>query len=307
MHHIRIATRKSQLALWQAEHVADRLRALYPNREVTLVPITTEGDRILNQPLAKIGGKGLFIKELEVAMLEDKADIAVHSMKDVGVHFPPEFTLSTILEREDPFDAFVSNHYQRFQDLPQGAKIGTCSLRRRMNLAYYRPDLQLIDLRGNVQTRLAKLDNGDYDAIILACAGLKRLGLQTRIAQKLGADISLPAIGQGAIGIECRKNDSAISELLAPLNHEATAICVRAERVINERLEGSCQVPIAAYATLTNDHITLQTRIGTPDGRSIITAEDSAPIAQAQALAHRLADKLIEQGALDILQQVRGA
>ena len=301
---IRIATRESRLALWQAEHVAARLRALYPHIAVTLVPMTTRGDQILDAPLARIGGKGLFIKELEIAMQEDRADIAVHSMKDVGVHFPDGFVLAAILARANPFDAFVANHYAQFAELPQGAKVGTCSLRRRMQLAAIRPDLQLLDLRGNVQTRLDKLDRGEFDAIILACAGLERLALGARIRETLPAHISLPAIGQGAIGIECRA-DSPIYPLLAALNDADTALCVQTERILNQRLEGSCQVPLAAFARLTDNAIDLHTRIGLPDGSRILEESGRAPRGEASALAHRLTERLIARGALDILAALR--
>lgn len=304
MQHIRIATRQSKLALWQAEHVAQQLRQHHPHLSVELIPITTQGDKILNQPLAKIGGKGLFIKELEIAMLEDKADIAVHSMKDVGVDLPQEFTLAAILERDTPLDALVSNQYDSLETLPLNARIGTCSLRRRMNLAAQRPDLQLIDLRGNLQTRLAKLDHQEYDAIVLACAGLKRLNLAQRIRQILPAKTSLPAIGQGAIGIECRHDNLALLNLLQTLNHAPTALCVRTERIINTRLQGSCQVPIAAYATLEGERIHLQTRLGTPDGKTILQAQGQDHQHNAEALGHRLADQLIEQGAPELLQKI---
>ncbi|MDO4776124.1 MAG: hydroxymethylbilane synthase [Cardiobacteriaceae bacterium] len=297
---IRIATRESRLALWQAEHVAARLRARYPEIEVNLVPMTTQGDQILNTPLAQIGGKGLFIKELEVAMQEGRADIAVHSMKDVGVHFPDGFALAAILARANPFDAFVSNDYAHFADLPHGARVGTCSLRRRMQIAAARPDIELLDLRGNVQTRLAKLDRGDFDAIILACAGLERLGLNDRIREMLPAALSLPAIGQGAIGIECRE-DSPVFALVAALNDEETALCVKTERIINERLEGSCQVPIAAFATLNAGTLRLQARIGLPDGSRMLEENGEVPRGQAAELAHQLVDRLIARGALDIL------
>lgn len=297
---IRIATRESRLALWQAEHVAARLRALYPDIDVNLVPMTTRGDQILDTPLARIGGKGLFIKELEVAMQEGRADIAVHSMKDVGVHFPDGFALAAILPRANPFDAFVSNHYARFADLPHGARIGTCSLRRRMQLAAMRPDLELLDLRGNVQTRLDKLDRGDFDAIILACAGLERLQLGHRIRETLSQEISLPAIGQGAIGIECRA-DSPVYPLVAVLNDADTALCVKTERILNQRLEGSCQVPLAAFARLEGKEVSLHTRIGLPDGSRVLEESGRTSADHADTLAHALTDRLIARGALDIL------
>jgi hydroxymethylbilane synthase len=297
---IRIATRESKLALWQAEHVAARLRAHYPHLAVRLVPMTTRGDQILDAPLARIGGKGLFIKELEQAMTRNDADIAVHSMKDVGVHLPDGFRIAAILPRENPHDAFVSNHYASLAELPQGARVGTCSLRRRMQLARLR-DLQLLDLRGNVQTRLAKLDRGDFDAIVLACAGLIRLGLHERIRAELPPQQSLPAIGQGAIGIECHEA-SAVYPLLAALNDADTALCVHTERIINSHLEGSCQVPLAAHATLHGERIHLAARIGMPDGSRYLTAEDDAPRKDASALGERIAARLIDSGARDILQ-----
>lgn len=304
MNTIRIATRESRLALWQAEHVAARLRALYPDIAVELVPMTTRGDQILDTPLARIGGKGLFIKELEIAMQDGRADIAVHSMKDVGIHFPDGFTLAAILPRANPFDALVSNHYTHFADLPHGAKVGTCSLRRRMQIARARPDIALHDLRGNVQTRLDKLDRGDFDAIVLACAGLERLNLHARIREQLPATLSLPAIGQGAIGIECRA-DSPAYPLVQVLNDDDTALCVHTERVINTRLEGSCQVPLAAFAELHGDSIYLRARIGLPDGSRFMHEEGRAPRSDAATLAHQLTDTLIAQGALDILAQLQ--
>ncbi|UJF25089.1 hydroxymethylbilane synthase [Suttonella sp. R2A3] len=302
--HIRIATRKSKLALWQAEHVAAKLRANDPELEVSLVPIVTQGDKILDTPLARIGGKGLFIKELEIAMANDEADIAVHSMKDVGVTFPEGFTLAAILSRETPFDAFVSNDYAQFTDLPQGAKVGTCSLRRRMQIAAARPDLELLDLRGNVQTRLSKLDRGDFDAIVLASAGLIRLELENRIRHHFEPTLSLPAIGQGAVGIECR-NEPRWIDYLSAFNDAETAHCVRTERIINERLQGSCQVPIAAYARLLDGQLLFDARIGMPDGREMIEYHTSGSMEDSEAMAHRAADYLIEQGALDILARLQ--
>lgn len=300
---IRIATRQSQLALWQAEHVAQRLRAIAPETEVQLVPMTTQGDKILDTALAKIGGKGLFIKELEIAMQSGVADIAVHSMKDVGVELPQGFGIVAILPREDPSDAFVSNRYTSLDELPQGASIGTCSLRRRMQLAHLRPDLQLHDLRGNVQTRLAKLDAEQFDAIILASAGLKRLNQHSRIRAALPYSLSLPAIGQGAIGIEAPLN-SPLLPLLAQLNDHDTALCVQTERIINQRLQGSCQVPLAAFAQLNGEQITLEARLGTPDGSQMLTFSGSAALAQAADLAHQAADSLLAQGAQAILDSL---
>lgn len=300
---IRIATRESKLALWQAEHVATQLRQHYPDVEVRLVPMTTKGDQLLHSPLAKIGGKGLFIKELETAMQEGRADIAVHSMKDVGAILPDGFTLTAILEREDPSDAFVSHQYSNLDSLPIGAKVGTCSLRRRMQIARLRPDIQLIDLRGNLQTRLNKLDNGEFDAIILASAGLIRLGLESRITTRLSYQQSLPAIGQGAIGIECL-SDSSILPLLNVLNHHATAHCVKTERIINERLQGSCQVPLAAHAEMHGTLTTLSARLGTPDGTTMLTFDGECEHHDAPQLAQRAADALLAQGAQKILDDL---
>lgn len=301
---IRIATRESLLALWQAEHVAKRLKALAPQTDIELIKIKTKGDKFLNTALTKIGGKGLFIKELEVAMIEGEADLAVHSMKDVGVSFPDGFTLAAILQRENPFDAFVSNHYAKLTDLPQGAKVGTCSLRRRMQLHALRPDLDLIDLRGNIHTRLRKLDEGQYDAIILACAGLIRMEMPERITEQLAPTLSLPAIGQGAIGVECRE-DSALLPLIAKLNDADTALCVKTERIINQRLEGNCQVPIAAYATLEADNMHLEAKIGTPDGKQVLSYAATENVSDAHALGEAAADALIAQGALDILHALK--
>lgn len=303
---IRIATRESKLALWQAEHVAQQLRQHYPEIPVHLVPMTTKGDQLLHSPLSKIGGKGLFIKELETAMQENRADIAVHSMKDVGAILPDGFTLAAILQREDPSDAFVSNDYAQLDDLPQGARIGTCSLRRRMQIARLRPDLKLIDLRGNLQTRLNKLDNGEFDAIILASAGLIRLDLAHRIRSRLSFAQSLPAIGQGAIGIECR-TDSPILPLLDTLNDDATAHCVKTERIINQRLQGSCQVPLAAHAEIHGDRTKLSARLGTPDGITMLEFYGETENANAADLAHQTADALLIQGAQTILDELSHA
>lgn len=303
---IRIATRKSLLALWQAEFVKAELERFHAGIQVELVTFTTQGDKILDTPLAKIGGKGLFVKELEVAMMNGDADIAVHSMKDVPMEFPEGLGLSVICEREDPSDAFVSNTYDQFESLPQGAHVGTSSLRRQCQLLAARPDLKITSLRGNVQTRLGKLDNGDYDAIILASAGLKRLKLEDRIKQCLSDTISLPAGGQGAVGIECRTDDAATQALLAPLNHSDTASRVIAERALNRRLQGGCQVPIACYATLNNGELWLRGLVGSEDGQRIIRAEARAPQADAETLGVQVAEDLLAQGAADILAQVYG-
>ncbi|RDV25480.1 hydroxymethylbilane synthase [Alteromonas aestuariivivens] len=298
---IRIATRKSALALWQAEYVRDQLLAHHPQLSVELVPMSTQGDKILDTPLAKIGGKGLFIKELEIAMLEGRADIAVHSMKDVPVTFPQEFGLHAICERENPFDAFVSNQFDQLDALPQGAVVGTSSLRRQCQLRKYRPDLQIRDLRGNVNTRLAKLDNGEYDAIILASAGLIRLGMQDRIRQQLPANISLPAVGQGAVGIECRNDDTQLIELLSALHHPETGWRVTAERAMNARLEGGCQVPIGSFATLEGNTLTLTGMVGQTDGSELLFAKASGAVADAEQVGVSVAESLLAQGAGSIL------
>ncbi len=298
---VRIATRKSPLAMWQAEFVRDRLQEAHPGLQVELLGMSTQGDKILDSPLAKIGGKGLFVKELEQRMLDGGADIAVHSMKDVPVDFPEGLHLAVICEREDPRDAFVSNNYKTLNELPQGAKVGTSSLRRQCQLRISRPDLEIIDLRGNVNTRLRKLDEGQYDAIILAAAGLVRLGFNERITQLLETDVSLPAIGQGAVGIECRSDDPRINELLAPLNDPDTRTQVLAERAMNNRLEGGCQVPIAGHATLHGDQLYLRGLVGKPDASKVIRAEISGPASDAEKLGFELGDQLLAQGAKEIL------
>lgn len=301
---VRIATRKSPLALWQAHFVKDKLEQLHPGLQVELVPMVTKGDIILDTPLAKVGGKGLFVKELELALLEGRADIAVHSMKDVPVEFPEGLGLVTICEREDPRDAFVSNHYDNLDALPKGSIVGTSSLRRQCQLRELRPDLVIRDLRGNVGTRLSKLDNGEYDAIILAVAGLKRLGLDTRIKTALAPEQCLPAVGQGAVGIECRLNDSKTRELLAKLNNDLTSTCVLAERAMNMRLEGGCQVPIGSYAIWQDDKIWLRALVGAPDGSVIIRGERLVSPSEANQAGVSLAEELLERGAREILADV---
>ena len=300
---LRIATRESPLALWQAEYVKTTLLASHPGLQVELVPMTTRGDQILNSPLSRIGGKGLFIKELEVAMMEGRADIAVHSMKDVPMEFPEGLGLAAICEREDCRDAFVSNNHETLDSLPHGAIVGSSSLRRQCQLRALRPDLQLKDLRGNVGTRLRKLDSGEYDAIILASAGLIRLGMPERIRQFIPTAQSLPAGGQGAVGIECRLDDKSTMDLLQSLHHEPTAICVTAERAMNTRLQGGCQVPIAALAELNPDN-TIQMRglVGTVDGSRILRSEISGAAHLAEELGITLADDLLRQGASAILE-----
>ena len=301
---LKIATRKSPLALWQANFVKDRLEALYPELQVELVPMSTQGDKILDTPLAKVGGKGLFVKELETAMLEGRADIAVHSMKDVPVEFPEGLGLHTICEREDPRDAFVSNRFGQIDELPQGAVVGTSSLRRQCQLRTARPDLVIRDLRGNVNTRLAKLDAGEYDAIILAAAGLKRLEMAHRITAFIEPEQSLPANGQGAVGIECRLDDHELHALLAPLEHPETRIRVLTERAMNRALQGGCQVPIGAYALVQGEEVWLRGLVGSPDGSRVIRDEIRGPLADGEALGHTLAQRLLADGADVILAEV---
>ena len=303
---IRIATRKSPLAMWQAEFVKAELEQAHPGLVVELLPMVTKGDIILDTPLAKVGGKGLFVKELEIAMLEGRADIAVHSMKDVPVEFPEGLGLVTICKREDPRDAFVSNNYDSIDDLPQGAIVGTSSLRRQCQLRSQRPDLIVNDLRGNVNTRLRKLDEGQYDAIILATAGLKRLKMNDRIRCEIAPETSLPAVGQGAVGIECRLDDQRVRQLLAPLNHQPTATRVLCERAMNNRLQGGCQVPIGSYAELQDDTIWLRALVGEPDGSIIVRAEISGPIENAEQLGLTLADELLANGAKEVLDRLYG-
>lgn len=299
-----IATRKSPLAMWQAEHVRDRLLEAHADLEVELLGMSTQGDKILDTPLAKIGGKGLFVKELEQGMLESKADIAVHSMKDVPVAFPDGLHLPVIMQREDPRDAFVSNNYSALDLLPPGSRVGTSSLRRQCQLSNARPDLVILPLRGNVNTRLRKLDDGEYDAIILASAGLIRLGFEERIKDFINTDFSLPAIGQGAIGIECRVDDERVNELLKPLHHKDTADCVLAERAMNHRLEGGCQVPIGGHAVLDGDQLHMRGLVGTTDGKHIIRAESSASRDLAEILGVEVAEALLQQGAREILKEL---
>ncbi|MGL4381567.1 MAG: hydroxymethylbilane synthase [Vibrio sp.] len=301
---IRIATRQSPLALWQANYVKEALIAAHPGLQVELVTMVTRGDVILDTPLAKVGGKGLFVKELEIAMLEGRADLAVHSMKDVPVDFPPGLGLVTICEREDPRDALVSNHYASLDDLPMGAVVGTCSLRRQSQLKAVRPDLVIKELRGNVGTRLNKLDAGEYDAIILAAAGLKRLKLANRIRSFIEPEQSLPAVGQGAVGIECRLDDQRVRALLAPLNHRDSADRVLAERAMNLTLQGGCQVPIGSYALLDGDQIWLRALVGEPDGSQIVRGEIRGPRSDAEQLGITLAEQLLSQGAKEILQRL---
>ena len=296
-----IATRESPLALWQAEYVKARLEAEHPNLQVSLLGMTSRGDQLLEQPLYKVGGKGLFVKELETALLDGRADIAVHSMKDVPMVLPDGLTLGVICEREDPRDALVG--VNSFDKLPQGARLGTSSLRRSCQIAQHRPDLDIGFLRGNVNTRLAKLDKGDFDAIILACAGLIRLGFEARIGDSIDPALSLPAAGQGAVGIEFRDNDDRISDLLAPLHHEMTAMRVRAERAVVRRLDGGCDVPIAAYAEWQQDTLWLRARVGSTDGAQLLVAEARGD--DPEQLGLGVAELLLSQGAKDLIQAVR--
>lgn len=301
---IRIATRQSPLALWQAEHVAARLRQAFPGLKTELVKMVTRGDKMLDAPLAKVGGKGLFVKELEQGMLEGTADIAVHSMKDVPVEFPEGLHLAVILEREDPTDAFVSNRYRNLTELPADARIGTSSLRRQCQIKEKFPHAEILSLRGNVNTRLAKLDAGEYDAIILASAGLKRLGLAERITAQLTPAESLPAMGQGAIGIECRIDDADIHDYLQVLHDEDTSIRVSAERAMNARLNGGCQVPIAGFAEIRGDRLFMRGLVGNPDGSLLYRAESESRLDQAEQLGQAIADDLLKQGADKILREL---
>ena len=301
---LRIATRKSQLALWQANYVSSMLQHHHPDLKIELVTMTTQGDKILDTPLAKVGGKGLFVKELEAGMLEGRADIAVHSMKDVPVEFPSGLHLPVICQREDPRDAFVSNNFKTLEELPQSATLGTSSLRRQSQIAALRPDLKIIDLRGNVNTRLQKLDNGEYDAIILAAAGLKRLQFEDRITQLIGTDVCLPAIGQGAVGIECRNDDARVNNLIAPLSDNKTLIRVIAERAMNQRLQGGCQVPIAGYAEFEQGLIMLRGLVGQVDGKEIIRGDIAGPAENAEELGIVLAEDLLSRGADKILNEL---
>ncbi|HRF44021.1 MAG TPA: hydroxymethylbilane synthase [Candidatus Competibacteraceae bacterium] len=301
---LRIATRKSPLALWQAEHVAGRLRQTHPGLPVELVGMVTQGDRILDSPLARIGGKGLFVKELEQGLLDGRADIAVHSMKDVPVTFPENLGLPVILTREDPRDAFISRHYSHPDALPVNARIGTSSLRRQCQLAARYPGWEICSLRGNVGSRLAKLDTGEFDAILLAAAGLKRLGLEERITLALEPEFSLPAIGQGAIGVECRLDDTRTLELIAGLDDPATHIRVTAERAFNAKLQGGCQIPIAGYALLENGQIWLRGLVGEPNGSQIIAGEIRGSSVDAGNLGVALAEELLGRGADTILRRL---
>ncbi len=301
MQTLRIATRKSPLAMWQAEHVQQRLTQLRPDVTVELVAMSTRGDQLLGSPLAKIGGKGLFIKELELAMLEGRADIAVHSIKDMPAVLPDGFELGPILTRESPFDALVSNQYTSLGELPDGACVGTCSLRRRAQLLARYPHLKVLDLRGNVNTRLSKLDAGRYDAIILAVAGLERLGMHDRIRQALSPTESLPAVGQGAIAIETRADDTDTLNLLSVLDDQDTRDCVSAERALNRILNGGCQAPVAGFATLQGDQLEMTGLVATPDGSTVLVERSSAPRSNAEQLGQNIGQTLLDKGAEQIL------
>lgn len=299
-----IASRESMLAMWQAEHIKGRLKALYPDCEVEILGMTTRGDQILDRTLSKIGGKGLFIKELEQALQDGRADLAVHSIKDVPMELPEGFALAAIGERASPFDAFVSNQYARLEEMPEGSIVGTSSLRREAQLRAKFPHLTIQPLRGNVQTRLSKLDNGDYDAVILAAAGLQRLGLDGRIREILSPADSLPAAGQGALGIEIAARRTDLADILRPLNHEETAACVTAERALARALGGSCQVPLAAYCVMEDGLLILNGLVGHPDGSVIIEASAQAPAAYADALGRAVAKRLADDGAEELIAAV---
>lgn len=306
-----IATRQSPLALWQANFVKDKLEEVYPTMKVELLEMVTKGDKILDTPLAKIGGKGLFVKELENALYEKRADIAVHSLKDVPMVLPEGLTLGAYLERHAPTDAFVSNRYASLDELPDGVVLGTSSLRRECQIAHTKGNLIIKSLRGNVGTRLSKLDAGEYDAIILATSGLERLGLGERIRHELDDELSLPAVGQGALAIECRADDETILQLLAPLNHLATRLCVIAERAMNKTLEGGCQVPIAGFATIDGDTLSLRGRVGSIDGKTLLKSQNTITLTHtaddeqnAENLGKQIAQDLLSQGADQILKEV---
>ena len=296
-----IASRESALAMWQAEHIRDRLRALYPQTSVSILGMTTQGDQILNVTLAKIGGKGLFVKELETALENGSADIAVHSLKDVPMNLPEGFMLACICEREDPRDAFVSNNYANLEALPAGSVVGTSSLRRESQLRQRFSHLKIEPLRGNVQTRLRKLDEGQYAAIILAAAGLKRLGLGDRIRSIISSNDSLPAVGQGALGIECLASRADLKDVLAPLHHADTAACVLAERAMSRVLQGSCQVPLGGFAEVAGDTLRMRGFVATPDGTRLLRAERTGSMSDPEALGKAVAQELLAQGGGEIL------
>lgn len=298
---LRIATRESQLAMWQANFVKQALENAHPDLEVEIVGMTTQGDRDKNTPLARLGGKGVFVKELELALFEKRADIAVHSMKDVPSELPEGLEIMAICQREDPRDAFVSNQFKSFSDLPRGAKVGSSSLRRRLQMVARRPELHYADVRGNVGTRLKKLDDGEFDAIILAVAGLKRLGFPSRVSEAMATTDSTPSAGQGAVGIEARSGDAQIRELLDAINHQDTFDCVTSERIISTALGASCELPVAAFAVLEGNDIVLNAYVG---GANLhIRKSGRAPRGQADQLAHDIATQLLEAGAADLLNK----
>lgn len=299
---IRIATRQSKLALWQANYIKQKLASHYPAVKIELLPLITTGDKHLHEPLNEIGGKRLFVKELEQALLDGAADLAVHSMKDVPMDLPANLTIPVICEREDPRDVLVSNKFNKITELPPGAVVGTSSLRRAAQLHALRPDLIIQPMRGNIDTRMQRLDEGKYDAIVLAAAGLLRLGLRERIGEFIAPEACLPAVGQGALGIECRADDEEILALIKILDHQATHVCVQAERAMNHRLNGGCQVPIAAYATLKNEQLHLYGMVGKPDGSLILQANAQGFMQDSEELGMRVAEDLLAQGAMEVLQ-----
>lgn len=301
---LRVATRGSRLALWQAEHVAAGLREHHPGLEVTLVPLSTRGDAIQDRPLQSVGGKGLFIKELERALLEDEADLAVHSVKDVPAEVHDDLHLPVITARGSPLDAFLAVGYDSLEALPQGARLGTSSLRRQAQMAAVRPDLRILGLRGNVNTRLAKLERGEFDAIVLAAAGLERLGMAEQITEYLPPERSLPAIGQGALGLECRRGDTRTAELIEPLTEPQAALTVGAERAMNARLHGDCNVPLAGYAAIDDDGLWLRGLVASPDGQRVVQGEIRGARDEAETLGRRLAEDLLDRGAAGILAEL---
>lgn len=301
-----IASRESPLAMWQALHIQSRLQALYPKTTVEILGMTTTGDQILDTPLAKVGGKGLFVKELEMALADGRADLAVHSMKDVPMNLPDGFMMAATGEREDPRDAFVSNNFTSLENLPVGSIVGTSSLRRQSQLQARLPHLKIESLRGNLQTRLRKLDEGQYDAIILAAAGLIRLGLSARIRSVISPELSIPAVGQGALGIEINANRPDLLDILAPLNHPNTQVCVEAERAMSRALAGSCTVPLGAYATCEAEQIHITGFVASVDGKQMLIESASGHRSQADALGQKLAKQLLAKGANEILSALDG-
>jgi hydroxymethylbilane synthase len=301
---LRIGTRGSQLALYQANWVKERVMEVHPNLKVTLIKIKTTGDKIQDAPLAKIGGKGLFVKEIEEALIQKRIDLAVHSIKDVPIEFPKGLHLSVITKREDPRDVFISKDGRTLKELPQGAKIGTSSLRRQAQLLHFRNDFELIPLRGNLDTRLKKIKTMNLDGIVLALAGIKRLGLEEKITETIPTEISLPAIGQGALGIETRMDDKEVEDLIRFLNDQDSSIAVSAERAFLKKLEGGCQVPIAAYASIVGSILRIDGLVGTIDGKRLVTHHIEGPTEEAEALGTKLAEVLLNKGAREVLNEV---